>query len=173
MGGARVDRVLLVLALACVVGIIALFALGKRPSPKNVWLSTTDLSCGPASLVEACTVADPHRAAHLRSALAADPAAMRPATSLHDLAAWAEAAGFQPVGLRLQGSELSLLPLPAVVHLEPNHFVALIALDEAHALVIDQGSVQQQLPRETLESRFSGYVLSLVSQPRRAASPEG
>lgn len=157
--------------LVALAGSILLLLQGARPDAPDT--ASNSFSCGPASLIEASSALDRAAGSRVHAVLVRDPAARRPVTSLHDLARWARDAGFEPVGLRLTGDELSQLPLPAVVHLSPNHFVALIALDETQALVIDQGSITQTLLRETLELRFSGHALCLSNPPPPAASPEG
>ncbi|MBZ0171697.1 MAG: hypothetical protein K8E66_04890, partial [Phycisphaerales bacterium] len=71
-------------------------------------------------------------------------------TSLHDLMEWGRAAGLDPVGLRIGPSELGRVPLPAVVHMEPNHFVALVSMDDRFARIVDGGVERRAIPRSTL-----------------------
>ena len=95
--------------------------------------------------------------------LANDPSANRPVSSLYDLATWARRAGFEPVGLEVSPRTLAQLPLPAVLHFEPGHFVALHEVNDAEVTVSDQLKTSRAIPRDEFERLFSGYVLCLLT----------
>jgi ABC-type bacteriocin/lantibiotic exporter with double-glycine peptidase domain len=117
------------------------------------------LSCGPAALMVVADAHDAERASRLAAILQRDGLATSPVSSLYDLAASARRAGFDPVGLKVTARQLRELPLPAVVHVKPEHFLALMDVAGDRVVVGDQGALTRTIPRRDFDARFSGYVL--------------
>lgn len=128
--------------------------VGRQPD-------TARLSCGPTALMTIASAHDAGTVARLGQILESHELATRPVTSLYDLAACAKRAGLHPIGLEVEPRHLQQLPLPAVVHVKPDHFLALVQVSNDWAVVIDQGVVKREIPRRDFDRRFSGYVLCL------------
>jgi peptidase C39-like protein len=116
-------------------------------------------SCGPASLYAAVQQIDEAAASRLLDAMVANEYPQRSITSFQDLSLLAKDAGLGSIGLRIDDSDLGEIPLPAIVHFDPNHFVTLVSVEDDRVAVIDAGSITRNLPRPTFEARFSGSVL--------------
>ncbi|MCK4342131.1 MAG: hypothetical protein KAY37_10465 [Phycisphaerae bacterium] len=124
---------------------------------------TDHLSCGPAALLAVAAGHDADTASHVRAILETAGLATRPISSLYDLAACARQAGLDPIGLKVESQQLHRLPLPAIVHMKPGHFLALMDVRQDRVVVIDQGSVRREISRRVFVRRFSGYVLCFNS----------
>ena len=163
-GGKR--RVLGLTISVTVVGCSVWCVVNSRPGASEAASTgkepqTVDLSCGPAALLAVAGAHDAETSSRLRAILRRDQLAIRPVSSLYDLAAWGRQAGLDPIGLRLDAQQLHRLPLPAIVHMKPGHFLALTEVRDARVVVIDQGMVTREIPRRDFDRRFSGYVLCL------------
>ena len=65
----------------------------------------------------------------------------------------------KPIGLKIEATDLTKIPLPAIVHVNQNHFLALTAIDDKKAVLIDQGNLTNQITRKDFEDMFTGYAL--------------
>ncbi|MGD8452216.1 MAG: cysteine peptidase family C39 domain-containing protein [Phycisphaerae bacterium] len=122
-------------------------------------LRTSHLSCGPAALMAVVEAHDREAACRLRELLDGDEPANRPVSSLYELATWARRAGLRPVALKVDTRQLPRLPLPVIVHVSPDHFLALTAVSDDRVCVIDQGPMMREIPRRDFDRQFRGYVL--------------
>ena len=130
-------------------------------APANAEFRTTGLGCGPAALLAAVNVHDANAASRLHAILQRDARAAGSMSSLYDLATWARHAGLDPIGLQVDARQLHRLPLPAIVHMKPSHFLALVEVRDDRVVVIDQGGVTCEISRRAFDRRFSGYLLWL------------
>ena len=145
---------------------------GDAPARSRSVARTRHLSCGPAALMVVASGHSRRAAAELDAMLGREAA--RPVTSMLDLKRWGEGVGLRPVGLRVSAEELSRVPLPAIVHLAPDHFMVLRAIDGDWAECIDQGPAARVMPREAFEERFTGNVLCFANFLQRPGlRPEG
>jgi len=117
-------------------------------------------SCGPAALLAAGALSRPDAAARLHDAIECQGLATRAVTSLFDLAQCARQAGFEPVGVAVGAQQLDRLPLPAVAHVAPDHFLVLADVRDDHVVVVDQAR-EFALSRAEFGRRFCGYALCL------------
>ena len=156
------NAVAAVILLGCALG----YAAHSPPQAHNAAPSITTLragylSCGPAALLAVARVRDVQTALQLREILVRDDSAARGVSSFYDLASWARHVGLDPIGLKVNPHELHRLPLPAVAHVKPDHFLALMEVDDERVVVIDQGAVTREIPRREFDRHFSGHVLSV------------
>ena len=104
---------------------------------------------------------DPKAASRLGTVLEHEGLTTRAVSSFYDLATAAQRVDLDLIGLKIGARDLSRLPLPAIVHVRPGHFLALVAVSDERVTVIDQGRVTREIPRAAFDRRFSGYVLCL------------
>jgi ABC-type bacteriocin/lantibiotic exporter with double-glycine peptidase domain len=122
---------------------------------------TARMSCGPAALLAALSTLDSEAAWRLSEILAAEAPAAGAPSSFHDLATWAERVGRGAVGLRVGSESLVRVPLPAIAHLQPGHFVVLHKVSEARVVISERSTRPHSLTRADFERLFSGNVLCL------------
>ena len=122
--------------------------------------------CGPAALASLLQhhgrPAEPSR---IRS-LADDGADDR--TSLIGLARAARALGFEAQPVKLSRERIDDLPIPALLHVDGDHWIVLYEVAGQAMHVADPGTGPQVLGRDALLARWGGY--GLVVQPRSGAS---
>ena len=135
----------------------------EQPPFSDHGIDATGLSCGPAALLVVSRAHDAEAALRLAAILQRDGLANAPVTSFYDLAASARRAGFDPIGLNVNARHLHELPLPVLVHVKPDHFLALMSITDDSAVAVDQGALTRTIPRRDFDTRFSGYVLCFRS----------
>jgi len=90
----------------------------------------------------------------------------------------AEGFGLAARGVRVEPGQLALLPLPAILHWDFDHFVVLELAGKASATLVDPASGRLRVGREELGRRFTGIALlfepgpGLVRRPRARPSLE-
>lgn len=82
-------------------------------------------------------------------------------TSLQDLSTILTNYGIGTTPVLFEHSELSHLPLPAILHYGANHFVVLAYCKGNHVCVMNPAIGQQWLPFSALKTEISGYALIL------------
>jgi ATP-binding cassette subfamily B protein len=93
-------------------------------------------------------------------------------TSLFGMTHAATALGLDARAVRASKSRLDSLPLPAIVHVDGNHWVVLYQVGRDVVRVADPARGLRRLPREELLARWSGYAALLSPTPRFAEAPE-
>lgn len=79
----------------------------------------------------------------------------------------ARAYGLQAQGAKIPDlSQLTQLPLPAILHWDFNHFLVLERLTKTHAIIVDPGSGRRRYSLEEVGRRFTG--VALMFQPTEA-----
>ncbi|MBN1488410.1 MAG: hypothetical protein JXA69_00710 [Phycisphaerae bacterium] len=116
-------------------------------------------SCGPAALLTVADAHDSEAALRLREVLQHEGTSKSTVTTLYDLARWGRQAGLNLIGLKAEADALARLPLPAVVHVRPYHFLALLAVDDKQVSVVDHGTGARKIPRTRFDRLFDGYIL--------------
>ncbi|MCH7527425.1 MAG: hypothetical protein IID39_08315 [Planctomycetes bacterium] len=129
--------------------------------PVHEDLQIAGLGCGPAALTVVASACDANAATVLRDILQHHRAATSPVSSFYNLAAWAKQVGLAPIGVKVEVPALSQLALPAIVHVTPDHFLVLAAVNKDRVVVTEQGAATREIPRREFDRRFSGYMLCL------------
>jgi ABC-type bacteriocin/lantibiotic exporter with double-glycine peptidase domain/CRP-like cAMP-binding protein len=93
-------------------------------------------------------------------------------TSLLGIARGAEELGLATRTFRVSKSKLDLLPLPAVVHWEGNHWVVLYEVGERDVRVGDPAKGVRRLDRSEFEQKWSGYAAVFEPTPAFENVPE-
>src|SRR3954469_25714881 len=79
-------------------------------------------------------------------------------TSLKAISRAATELGLAARPLKISHRNLSLMPLPAIVHWEGNHWVVLCDVDEQFAGVADPARGLRKVPRREFETKWTGYA---------------
>src|SRR5438874_4121027 len=79
-------------------------------------------------------------------------------TSLKALCRAAVELGLAARALKVSLRNLSVMPLPAIVHWEGNHWMVLYDVDETHVRVADPATGLRKIPRKEFEQKWSGYA---------------
>ncbi|HYT32081.1 MAG TPA: peptidase domain-containing ABC transporter [Thermoanaerobaculia bacterium] len=79
-------------------------------------------------------------------------------TSLRGLCAAATELGLAARSVKASPRNLSLMPLPAIVHWEGNHWVVLYDVTDTHCRVADPALGLRRFSRAEFEKRWSGYA---------------
>lgn len=81
-------------------------------------------------------------------------------TSLRGLCQGAEALGLAARSVKASKSNLSQMPLPAIIHWENYHWLVLFDLNETHAWIADPASSQgsRKITRKELDEKWNGYA---------------
>src|SRR6476619_6615697 len=79
-------------------------------------------------------------------------------TSLKALCRAAVELGLAARALKVSLRNLSVMPLPAIVHWEGNHWMVLFDVDETHVRVADPALSLRKIPRKEFEQKWSGYT---------------
>jgi ATP-binding cassette subfamily B protein len=79
-------------------------------------------------------------------------------TSLRALCRAATELGLAARPVKASARNLPLMPLPAIVHWEGNHWVVLYDVTESHVRIADPALGLRRLPRADFERRWSGYT---------------
>src|SRR5439155_26706473 len=78
-------------------------------------------------------------------------------TSLKALSRTATELGLAARALKISLRNLSLMPLPAIVHWEGNHWIVLYDVDEQFVRVADPAVGLRKFPRREFEAKWTGY----------------
>ena len=132
-------------------------------------LQVDEMDCGAASLAMICryhsrTVS----IARIRDAVhtAVD------GTSLLGIARGAESLGFAVRTAKVSKTRLDLMPLPAIVHWENNHWFVVYDVDAEHVRVSDPARGRRRLKRSEFESKWSGYAAFFARTEALDNAPE-
>jgi ATP-binding cassette subfamily B protein len=122
--------------------------------------------CGPACLVAMATFYNRAAAPEIQKRLLGFA---RPrGTTLFDLARLATALGFVTSAWHTTDpNDLRVIPLPAIIHLSPWHFVVAVRCGESTLEIMDPGAGDfVELPLETIGKVWTGNILEVRASPR-------
>src|SRR5438034_3365445 len=93
-------------------------------------------------------------------------------TSLKALSRSANELGLAARALKVSLRNLSLMPLPAIVHWEGNHWIVLYDVYEHFVPVADPAVELRKLPRREFEAKWTGYAALFDYTPAFEQAPE-
>ena len=93
-------------------------------------------------------------------------------TSLKAISRAATELGLAARALKISLRNLPLMPLPAIVHWEGNHWIVLYDVDKQFVRVADPGSGLRKLPRREFEAKWTGYAALFDYTPAFEQAPE-
>src|SRR5207249_8024772 len=93
-------------------------------------------------------------------------------TSLKALSRAATELGLAARALKISLRNLSLMPLPAIVHWEGNHWIVLYDVDEQFVRVADPAVGLRKFPRREFEAKWTGYAALFDYTPAFEQAPE-
>ena len=93
-------------------------------------------------------------------------------TSLKALSRAATELGLAARALKISLRNLSLMPLPAIVHWEGNHWIVLYDVDEQFVRVADPAFGLRKFPRREFETKWTGYAALFDYTPAFEQAPE-
>jgi len=79
-------------------------------------------------------------------------------TSLRGLCQGAEALGLAARSVKASKSNLPQMPLPAIIHWENYHWLALFDVNETHAWIADPATGVRKITRQELDEKWNGYA---------------
>ncbi|MGI8436394.1 MAG: cyclic nucleotide-binding domain-containing protein, partial [Chthoniobacterales bacterium] len=79
-------------------------------------------------------------------------------TSLKAMCRAATELGLAARALKVSLRNLSLMPLPAIVHWEGNHWMVLVEVADTYVRVADPATTMRKIPRKEFEQNWSGYA---------------
>ena len=79
-------------------------------------------------------------------------------TSLKAMCRAATELGLAARALKISMRNLPLMPLPAIVHWEGNHWMVLTDVNDAYVRVADPAAGMRKIPRKEFEQNWSGYA---------------
>ena len=94
-------------------------------------------------------------------------------TSLKAISRAATELGLAARALKISLRNLPLMPLPAIVHWEGNHWIVLYDVDQQFVRVADPASGLRKLPRREFEAKWTGYAALFDYTPAFEQAPEG
>jgi len=94
-------------------------------------------------------------------------------TSLKAISRAATELGLAARALKVSQRNLSLMPLPAIVHWEGNHWIVLYDVDDQSVRVADPARGFRKLPRHEFEANWTGYTALFDYTPAFEQTPEG
>ncbi|MEM6709972.1 MAG: cysteine peptidase family C39 domain-containing protein, partial [Pseudomonadota bacterium] len=94
------------------------------------------------------------------------------AWSLRMLVEQARRLNFETRPWALGSEELDRLTLPCILHLQHGHYVVLVALSSAHAVIHDPALGRHRLNHDQLSTAFSGVALELTPDPEFESTPK-
>ena len=94
-------------------------------------------------------------------------------TSLKAISRAATELGLAARALKVSLRNLSLMPLPAIVHWEGNHWIVLYHVDNQFVRVADPARGLRKLPRHEFEAKWTGYAALFDYTPAFEQAPEG
>src|SRR5881398_1308677 len=142
---------------------------GKRIRKIDHVMQIDEMDCGAASLAMVC------RHFGLKVSLARIRQLCHTATDGTSLKALSRAAtelGLAARALKISLRNLSLMPLPAIVHWEGNHWIVLYDVDEQFVRVADPARSLRKLPRREFEVKWTGYAALFDYTPAFEQAPE-
>jgi HlyB family type I secretion system ABC transporter len=92
-------------------------------------------------------------------------------TSLKALSRAANELGLAARALKISLRNLPMMPLPAIVHWEGNHWIVLYDVDEQFVRVADPGTGLRKLPRREFEGKWTGYAALFDYTPAFEQAP--
>jgi ATP-binding cassette subfamily B protein len=93
-------------------------------------------------------------------------------TSLKAMSRAATELGLAARASKISLRNLPLMPLPAIVHWEGNHWIVLYDVDERFVRVADPARGLQRLPRREFEAKWTGYAALFDYTPAFEQAPE-
>jgi len=93
-------------------------------------------------------------------------------TSLKAISRAANDLGLAARALKISLRNLPLMPLPAIVHWEGNHWIVLYDVDEQFVRVADPARSLRKLPRREFEANWTGYAALFDYTPAFEQAPE-
>jgi HlyB family type I secretion system ABC transporter len=93
-------------------------------------------------------------------------------TSLKAITRAATELGLAARALKVSLRNLPLMPLPAIVHWEGNHWIVLYDVDQQFVRVADPGRGLRKLPRREFEAKWTGYAALFDYTPAFEQAPE-
>src|SRR5499427_1683863 len=93
-------------------------------------------------------------------------------TSLKAISRAATELGLAARPLKISYRNLPLMPLPAIVHWEGNHWIVLYDVDEQFARVADPALGLRKLPLREFEAKWTGYAALFDYTPAFEQAPE-
>jgi HlyB family type I secretion system ABC transporter len=93
-------------------------------------------------------------------------------TSLKAISRAATELGLAARALKISLRNLSLMPLPAIVHWEGNHWIVLYDVDKQFVRVADPARGLRKLPRHEFEEKWTGYAALFDYTPAFEQAPE-
>ncbi len=93
-------------------------------------------------------------------------------TSLSGICDGARALGLAARAVKVSRSRLDELPLPAIVHMDNNHWAVLYDVTKAEVKLADPGAGLRSLSREDFDERWSGYAALFDYTESFADAPE-
>ncbi|PYJ40629.1 MAG: hypothetical protein DME81_00540, partial [Verrucomicrobia bacterium] len=128
---------------------------GKRIRKIDHVMQIDEMDCGAASLAMVCrhfgrkvSLARIRQLCHTAT----------DGTSLKALSRAATELGLAARALKISLRNLPMMPLPAIVHWEGNHWIVLYDVDEQFVRVADPGLGLRKLPRREFEVKWTGYA---------------
>jgi ATP-binding cassette subfamily B protein len=94
-------------------------------------------------------------------------------TSLHGMCHAATELGLAARALKVSRRNLPVMPLPAIVHWEGNHWVVLYEVTEKHVRVDDPAMGKRKMTRAEFEKGWSGYAALFDYTTAFEKAPEG
>jgi HlyB family type I secretion system ABC transporter len=94
-------------------------------------------------------------------------------TSLKALVRAASELGLAARALKVSLRNLPMMPLPAIVHWEGNHWIVLYDVDPEFVRVADPGLGLRKLPRREFEAKWTGYAALFDYTTAFDQAPEG
>lgn len=92
-------------------------------------------------------------------------------TSLRGIQRGGEFVGLDVKPVRASRSRLDQMPLPAIVHLDQNHWVVLHRVEADRVAVVDPAAGRRRLDREKFLKRWSGYAALVRPTERLQEAP--
>ncbi|PYL25649.1 MAG: hypothetical protein DMF37_04380, partial [Verrucomicrobia bacterium] len=142
---------------------------GKRIRKIDHIMQIDEMDCGAASLAMICrhfgrkvSLARIRQLCHTAT----------DGTSLKALSRSANELGLAARALKVSLRNLSLMPLPAIVHWEGNHWIVLYDVDERFVRVADPALGVRRLPRREFEAKWTGYAALFDYTPAFEQAPE-
>jgi ATP-binding cassette subfamily B protein len=93
-------------------------------------------------------------------------------TSLKALSRAANELGLAARALKISLRNLPMMPLPAIVHWEGNHWIVLYDVDKQFVRVADPAGGLRKLPRDEFEGKWTGYAALFDYTPAFEQAPE-
>ena len=93
-------------------------------------------------------------------------------TSLVGIRQGAESLGLAVRTAKVPATRLDDMPLPAILHVDNNHWVVVYDVDAEHVRVADPAQGRQRLTRSDLESKWSGYAAFFAPTGALQQAPE-